>query len=88
MGSRMGANSFAVDLGKGPAVPGFGRDIVITLWTTGGRLVAELVDCADGLLSVRRSSVVEAIAALEGLAAKLSRSMENAVLAERLLRAE
>mgnify|MGYP001553734758 CR=1 FL=1 len=79
LGSRMGANSFAVVLGKGPAAPGFGRAIVIPLWTTGGRIVGALVVCADGLLSVRRSSVVEAIAALEGLAAKLSRSMENAV---------
>jgi signal transduction histidine kinase len=88
LGTRVGANSFAVVLGKGPVAAGCGRAIVIPLWTTGGHVVGALVVCADGLLSVRRSSVVEAMTALEGLAAKLSRSMENAALAERLLRAE
>ena len=88
LGTRVGANSYAVVLGKGPAAAGCGRAIVIPLWTTGGRVAGSLVVCADSLLSVRRSSVVEAMTALEGLASKLSRSMENAALAERLLRAE
>ncbi len=43
---------------------------------------------ADGLLSVRQRELEEALWPLEALAVKLARTMENAALAERLLRAE
>ena len=39
-------------------------------------------------MSVRRSALAKALAPLEALAVKLERAMENAALAERLLRAE
>jgi C4-dicarboxylate-specific signal transduction histidine kinase len=87
-GMRVGRKSFAVVLGKGAAGVGCGRAIVMPMWTTSGRMVGALAVCADGLLSVRRSAVTEAIVALEALAVKLGRSLENAALAERLLRAE
>lgn len=88
LGMRVGEKSFAVVLGKGSTGVGCGRAIVAPLWTTSGRMVGALVVCADRLMSVRRSAVAEAMTALEGLAVKLGRSMENAALAERLLRAE
>ena len=47
-----------------------------------------LAVCADGLLSVSRSAVPPAMTALEGLAAKLGRSLENVALADRLMKAE
>lgn len=87
LGMRMGRKSFAVVL-KGAAGAGCGRAIVTPMWTTGGRMVGALAVCADGLLSVRRSAVTEAVVALEALAVKLGRSLENAALAERLVRAE
>jgi len=51
-------------------------------------MVGALVVCADRLLSVRRSSVDGAMTAVEGLAMKLARAVENAELAERLMRSE
>jgi signal transduction histidine kinase len=47
------------------------------LWTTGGRMLGAVAVCGEGDL-----------APIEGLAAKLARTMENAALAERLLRSE
>jgi signal transduction histidine kinase len=47
-----------------------------------------LVVGADGVLEVRRTVLREALASLEALAVKVERSLENAALAERLLRAE
>jgi signal transduction histidine kinase len=88
LGMRVGKKSFAVVLGKEPTAVGFGRAIVVPLWTTGGRMVGALVVCANGLMSVQRSVVAEATTALEALAMKLGRSIENTALAERLLRAE
>ena len=88
LGVRVGRKSFAVVLGKGPAAAGCGRAIVTPIWTTSGRMVGALAVCADGLLSVQRSVVTEAMTALESLAMKLGRAIENAALAERLLRAE
>lgn len=88
LGIRLTLKSFAVVLGKGLTGPGCGRAIVTPMWTAGGRMVGALVVCADGLLSVRRSAVSEALAGIEALAAKLGRSIENAALAERLLKAE
>ena len=83
-----GRRSFAVVLGKGPAEGGCRRAIVVPLWTTGGRMLGALAVGADGLMSVRRSVLAEALEPLEALALKVERAMENAALAERLLRAE
>ena len=62
--------------------------IVIPLWTMGGRMLGALAVGADGLMSVRRSALAKALAPMEALALKVERAMENAALAERLLRAE
>ena len=75
-------------LGSGPAEVGYRRAIVIPLWTTGGRIAGALAVGADGLMSVRRSVLAKALEPLEALALKVERAMENAALAERLLRAE
>lgn len=88
LGVRVGRKSFAVVLGKGAAVAGCGRAIVVPLWSTSGRAMGALAVCADGLLSVSRSAVPPAMTALEGLAAKLGRSLENVALADRLMKAE
>ena len=64
------------------------RAIVVPLWTTGGRLLGALAVGADSLTGVRRSVLAEALGPLEALALKVERAMENAVLAERLLKAE
>jgi signal transduction histidine kinase len=88
LGTRLGSNSFAVVIGKGAAEVEYRRAIVIPLWTTGGRIVGALAVCADGLLGVKRRALEEALAPLEALSVKVARSMENAAVAERLLRAE
>jgi signal transduction histidine kinase len=88
LGMRVAGNSFAVVLGKSSEEIGCGRAVVIPLRTTAGRVVGALVMGADSMLSVRRSMLQEALLPLEALAVKLGRTMENAALAERLLRAE
>ncbi len=50
------------------------------LWTTGGRMLGAVAVCGD--------DVEREMGPIEGLAAKLARTMENAALAERLLRSE
>lgn len=81
-GVRIGAKSLAISLEEG------GRVIMVPLWTGGGRMVGAIVVRADSLMQVRRRIAEEAVATLEALASKLGRAMENAELAERLLRAE
>jgi signal transduction histidine kinase len=88
LGVRAGTRSFAVVLGKGPAEGMYRRAIVVPLWTAGGRLLGALAVGADSLTAVRRSVLAEALGPLEALALKVERAMENAVLAERLLKAE
>jgi signal transduction histidine kinase len=88
LGTRLGSNSFTVVLGKGPTEGEYRRAIVVPLWTTGGRMVGALAVCADGMLGVRRWTLEEALAPMEALGVKVSRSMENAAVAEKLLRAE
>jgi len=88
LGTRLGSNSFAVMLGKGVGEVEYRRAIVIPLWTTGGRMVGALAVGADGLLGVQRAALEEALAPLEALGVKVARSMENAAVAERLMRAE
>lgn len=88
LGTRWGSNSFAVVLGKGVSGSEYRRAMVIPLWTTGGRMVGALAVGADGVLGVQRRVLEEALAPLEALAVKVARSMENAAVAERLLRAE
>ncbi len=50
---------------------------LVPMWSSAGRLLGAIAVCGDGEL-----------APLEGLAAKLARSLENAELAERLMRTE
>jgi len=88
LGTRLTLKSFAVVLGKEQTGVGVGRAVITPLWTSTGRMLGALVVCADGLMTVRRSMVAEALAGIEALAAKVGRSMENAALAERLLKAE
>jgi signal transduction histidine kinase len=85
---RVGLKSFAVVLGAGGLNPGCGRAIMAPLWTTGGRMAGALAVGADTMMSVPRRVLEEAVEPLEALAVKLGRTMENAALAERLLRAE
>ena len=51
-------------------------------------MAGALVARADSVMQVQRRVAEEAVTALEALAAKLARAMENAELAERLLRTE
>jgi signal transduction histidine kinase len=88
LGVRIGSKSFAVVLRSKPEEIGHGRAIVIPLRTSVGRMVGALAVGADGMMSVRRRVVDEALLPLEALALKLGRTIENAALAERLLRAE
>lgn len=88
LGMVLTPSSFAIVLGKDANESGCGRAVVTPMRSASGRILGALVVCADGLLGVRRSAIVEAIAAIEALAAKLARAIENATLAERLLKAE
>jgi signal transduction histidine kinase len=88
VGVRVGTRSFAVVLGAGETSVGSGRAIVFPLRHSGGRMVGALVVCADTMMRLPRRVVFEAVGPLESLAVKLGRSMENAALAERLLRTE
>jgi signal transduction histidine kinase len=88
LGVRVGGRSFAVVLGN--RLKGVGRleAIVTPLWTTGGSMLGALAVGAGGLMGVRRSALARGVGPLEALACKVERAMENAALAERLLRAE
>jgi signal transduction histidine kinase len=88
LGIRVGMKSFAVVLGASERSAGCGRAIVFPLRHTGGRMVGVLAVCADTMMSLQRRLVFEAAGPLEALAMKLGRSMENAALADRLLRTE
>src|SRR5260370_1205904 len=57
-------------------------------WGRGGGVVGALAVGADGLMSVRRSALAKALGAMEALAFKVERAMENAAQEERLLRSE
>jgi signal transduction histidine kinase len=88
LGVRVGGKSFAVFLGESPAEIGYRQAVVTPLWTMGGRMLGALAVGADGLMSVRRSALAKALAPMEALASKVERSMENAALVGRLVRAE
>ncbi|WP_158944678.1 sensor histidine kinase [Granulicella sp. S190] len=90
LGRRISGNAFAVVFDGGRARLGAEARgaVVIPLWTTGGRMLGALAVGADGLLSVRQRELEEALWPLEALAVKVARTMENAALAERLMRAE
>jgi signal transduction histidine kinase len=85
LGVRVGRDSFAVVLGDGV---GCGRAVVVPLRTAAGRMVGALAVGADAMLSVPQRMIAEAVLPLEALAERLGRAMEDAALAERLLRAE
>jgi signal transduction histidine kinase len=88
VGVPVGMKSFAVVLGASRRNAGCGRVIVFPLRHTCGRMVGALAVGADTMMSLPRRVVFEAVGPLEALAMKLGRSMENAALAERLLRTE
>jgi signal transduction histidine kinase len=88
LGVRVGGKSFAVVLGKGLGAMDYSGAIVVPLWTVGGRMLGALAVGADGLMSVKRSALAKGLAPMEALAFKVERAMENAALAEKLLRAE
>ena len=67
---------------KSPKSEPQGRIIAAPLWTTGGRMVGALAVCTN--LSI----AADQITPLEALAVKLARTLENAALADRLLRTE
>ena len=86
--NRVGAKSFAVVLGESSSGAGAERAVVIPIETTSGRVVGMLTVCVDGMILVPRKEMIDAMPPLEALAIKLGRAVENAALAERLLRAE
>jgi signal transduction histidine kinase len=85
---RVGCRSFALVLGQRPRGWECQGAIVTPLWTTAGRMLGAFAVGADGLMSVRRSMLAQALGPLEVLACKVERAMENAALAERLMLAE
>jgi signal transduction histidine kinase len=87
VGMRIGQKSFAMVLEEADS-DGNCRVIVIPLRTTAGKMVAALTVCAERMMSVQRREIDKALYPLEILAAKIGRAIENATLAERLLRAE
>jgi signal transduction histidine kinase len=87
-GVPVGTKCFAVVLGARQKNGGCGRAIVFPVRHASGRMVAAIVVGADTMLSLPRRVMFEAVGPLEALAVKLGRSMENAALAERLLRTE
>ena len=72
-GLKAGTRSFVLELDGGWVG-------MAPLWTTGGRMLGAVAVCGD--------DVESEMGPIEGLAAKLARTMENAALAERLLRSE
>jgi hypothetical protein len=88
LGAGVGNGSFALVLGKTPDDPGSMRVVVVPMWTTSGQMLGILAVGSDGMLGVRRSVLRDALAPLEALAMKVARSLENAALMERLMRAE
>jgi signal transduction histidine kinase len=72
LGLKAGTRSFVLELDGGWVG-------MAPLWTTGGRMLGVVAVCGDD---------VGAMAPIEGLVAKLARTMENAALVERLLRSE
>ncbi|MBB5340196.1 signal transduction histidine kinase [Edaphobacter lichenicola] len=97
LGRRVKNNAFAVVFGMGMGTgrgqsTRFGEEargaIVIPLWTTSGRMMGALAVGADGLLSVRQRELEDVLWPLEALGVKVARAMENAALAEKLMRAE
>jgi len=90
LGRRVKNNAFAVVFGVGrhARLEEARGAIVIPMWTTSGRMMGALAVGADGLLSVRQRELEEALWPLEALGVKVARAMENAALAEKLMRAE
>jgi signal transduction histidine kinase len=92
LGRRVKNNAFAVVFGTRTGRGRFGEEargaIVIPLWTTSGRMMGALAVGADGLLSVRQRELEEVLWPLDALGVKVARAMENAALAEKLMRAE
>jgi signal transduction histidine kinase len=75
-------------VGSGSALLGDRRKVLVApLWTTAGRMLGAVAVCGDQI-SLKQDEALREAVPLEALAAKLARTMENAALAERLLRSE
>ena len=94
IGVPVGTKSFATTLEPVDELAGLLLEqvrwmaMVAPLWTTGGRMVGALVICTQGVGSEEQCPGLDEMARLETLAVKLARTMENAALADRLLRSE
>ena len=98
MGSRpvpltdpSGNASFVIALdghASGPRPLTVRRAILTPLRVGSGAMLGALAVCPDDLGSIADSAFLHALAPLEALSVKLARCLENAMLAERLLRAE
>lgn len=80
--------SFAVKLAERPGMLGYEQAIVTPMWTLSGRLEGAILMCADSLDDIRPSMIEDALTPIETLALKVGRSLENAALAESLMRAD
>jgi signal transduction histidine kinase len=87
-GVPVGAKSFTITLAARLIDGGLRRAIVTPLWTISGQMLGALAVGADNAMNVRRSALAKALEPLERLSFKLERSIENAALAERLVRAQ
>jgi signal transduction histidine kinase len=88
---KLWTRSFTLELGHEPVVKvrgglkqGSWEVQVAPMWTTSGRMIGAVV--VSGMLPVVQTD--EPLSPIEMLAAKLARALENAALAERLLRSE
>lgn len=88
LGEGVSDASSAVILAQRPECLGYLRVVVTPMWTIGGRLLGALVVGADSMKSARPGALAEALFPLEGLAARMARSIENVALAEKMLRSE
>jgi signal transduction histidine kinase len=85
----LGNSSLTVLLDSGDESGLRTRVIIIPVRSTGRRsFVGAIAVCAANAIGIPRSLVAESLAPLETLAVKLGRAIENAAVADRLLRAE
>jgi len=82
-GVRLGVRSFVAPLG-GPDQ----RVVVAPFWTAGDRMMGALIVFANNVFDVQRHVAEEAVVTLEALGVRLGRAIEEAEVAERLLKAE
>ncbi len=78
-GTRIGNRGFAVVLRQDEGDIGFGRAIILPLRSSEGTVLGVLAVCADGMLSIPRRKVEEALLPLESLAGKLESRLQAAL---------